>query len=279
MAKSANKLKNFEHQGFVIAPLYYEFVKWVDKEEAKYADNNPIFASMRSGEPILTAAEELLWLGVRKKSKGAKIWRPLWVNRNVSKLLHTPNVEKYLVLEGIEKNKPFTMLDSGYFGTIPGEFAERGYKLRSLNIAIQNQTDDLCDGIELRGFLNESGDEGRGLMSMEIFCDDKIVGPHVEMCASFIEQIPHLHQVYGPFYRSGDGAGPILSKCTGKQLAQHQHFQTGFKEGINLCAASDKRACKGRLEDYLGVIRASAKICDFPGKIEGCCDAVREIYS
>jgi len=147
-------LIDIEKCGQIMGPLYYAFTKWWEGKATHRA-----FAAMRGGYPILQAAR------IATANKFANVQcEPLWINRDVSEKLHTLSAREY-----IEKNKlnkePFTLLDTGYRGTISCNLKNNGAEVQALLISsVYESTHE--------GFFNET--LGKDISEFEVHALEKI---------------------------------------------------------------------------------------------------------
>ena len=220
----------YEDYGFVMAPLYYEFVKWAQTVKEP---NNPVYAAMRDGGPILTAAHEMAKLGITDTAD----WAELWVNTTVAANLDEDIIKEYLVQQGIEKEKPFTLVDSGFKGTIPRTFSHiHGYNVQSL----------LINGYLDKGYNFEQ----------KVFTDR--ANHHISIKA-LEDGIPHRFTTFNSdFVKNNNIVKPKLYHSG--YYEQHDYFNGGLKDGIAMCAQAETK--KRRFFDFLELFRTKTKRFD-----------------
>jgi hypothetical protein len=105
----ADYLRDVEKCGFIVGPFYHAFIKWVE-QNAKH----PVRFSMRGAHPMLHTARLLTKDGAMEKGD----FKELYINTEVVGFLLSGGdaIKRYIEKSGIDK--PFTLVDNGYAGTI-----------------------------------------------------------------------------------------------------------------------------------------------------------------
>lgn len=106
--------------GYIVAPLLKGTCEWF-VQKAKY----PVKLSLRSSEPFVKVAEQLVKLNCDKYS-AMQNWSGIFINRDISLRLKEPNITLYCDKNGL--NKKYTMCDIGYSDKIFKNMLGSGYQ-------------------------------------------------------------------------------------------------------------------------------------------------------
>lgn len=213
--------------GYITAPMMVHYIDWV-LARAKH----PVRIALRDGEVISHVAARLASSDIRKggyNTLGG--WRDVYLTRDLTARLDlsedalTPfgrECDDKLVFEYMEQtgtDRPFTMLDTGYVGSIHDRFHRRGIGCQSLFIC-SNRGDipAFLDKAEVRRILVRAN-----VVIKEL--DKKIKS----FCFSFFEELPKLHKSPEEFMLGRDGSvAPKLVSAPAAELELHRMFYAGL---------------------------------------------------
>lgn len=202
-----------ENCGKILAPLYYNFAKHIEKHA-----EHPIHVSYRSAHPAKLALDHI---GVKSKE--------LWINRAVAKNLNDETIQEYCEQQGL--NKKFTFIDNGYSGTIPNLL--EGSQYNKLQTILLTHGDNTFS--DYFAYLSTSEDTKHEIHSPYAFSED------------LIENLPREYESFKPhdFERNKKGTVIVNAKKKGKfECNVFKTFFKGMSDGFAFCSADEKKFLK-----------------------------------
>jgi len=274
MDKSSKQYLDYvESYGYVLAQLYQSYVKWVEKNRHHEAK-----VSMRSGYPIMHAAQ---WLGEHGLVKCDE-WDEIWLNRRIMTLMSLGKVYKGYdeILEYIKQqgfDKPFTFVDNGYDGSITQSFEGCNIN-KEIQTLLMLGSDAFQQSAKKRAFIGH-------MKAVKTF-GDKGFGPIVQL-QDIIENMPQEYEEYihTDFTSENNRINIEPRKKTGFELNAFAKFKDGMTTGFKDCFEAVKSDDRTQLTKYTNILvnktprllldAATEKECEHFDKIK---EMVQEVY-
>lgn len=229
----------------MMAQLYQAFTKWVEENR-----HFPAKVSMRSGHPILHAAE---WLGEREKLKSSE-WDEMWINRSVMSS-HNYDTESlapnYIRQENIDK--PFTLVDNGYDGSISEAISSHynNHTLQTLlmlgGIKFPNDPKNAAFISYLNALLKYSKSE----------MVPKVKNGAIGCLQTLVEIMPHEFAPYGAHSFEMNESGiivPIPKKLTRLQDDAFHSYRMGMRDGFEDCFSAVQSQDSEQFDKYVRLL-------------------------
>ncbi|MDR1476502.1 MAG: hypothetical protein LBI17_00015 [Rickettsiales bacterium] len=248
----------FEIMGYVLAPLFAHVVDWT-LENAAY----PVKVALRDGEPVFRAARKLYDTRLEKYRPLAD-WREVYLTRSLMKDENGELRAKYFEQNGLDR--PFTMLDTGYAGSIWEKCKNLGIECQPLFICSANHG--------IKGFLNEynafrilDGLRQAEDASLKYYIYRSVFRLNQNFCQNVLEEIPHVQKHIEEFSIGPDGlVVPVLVREKPITASMHK----GFYRGFDRCFAEGNAFPP--VEEYIRfLLSASFEMDSILGLAEGYC--------
>jgi len=230
--KTKLALANAEDYGYMMAQLNLAFASWVEKKRHFNAK-----VSMRSGHPIMHAAE---YLGKRGKAKFEE-WDEMWLNRSATCNLYThcAHVRQYIPEKGLDK--PFTLVDNGYGGTL-SKFLISSFDNRDLQTLLL-----LADG------------RFRGSEKQKAFIE---YNNHelADRIQELVEDMPQEYERFDEenYVKNTQGKIVVDKVRTGPNCQdKFRSFHIGLEKGFEDCFDAVQSGDKAQLEKYTNTLLVS----------------------